>query len=144
MGGTLIPDSALESNATPTQSHPSHRLIIVPQQAQPSAHPDPPTGFVLVTEFFVERCLHKRRLFDPRAHPLGRPFAAFPLPSFERLVICTGGFAGVGTYRADGQNGPAKWTPNPARHVQSPMPAQGHYSPMMGQAHYSPVVGQAS
>jgi DNA replication regulator DPB11 len=101
MGGTLIEDAELEASAAPTPSHPGHRLIIVPQRSQPSTHPDPPPGFALVTEFYVERCLHKRHLFDPRAHALGRPFAVFPIAGFEKLVVCTGGFAGVDLNHAD-------------------------------------------
>ncbi|KAF9878033.1 BRCA1 C Terminus domain-containing protein [Colletotrichum karsti] len=76
-----------------------HKFLIVPQEAQPSTHFRIPPAHVdkvqVVTEFFVERCIHNKTLCDPNTHALGRPFPGFPIPGFQDLSICTAGFTGI-------------------------------------------------
>ncbi|TID02064.1 S-M checkpoint control protein rad4 [Colletotrichum higginsianum] len=78
---------------------PSRRFLIVPQESQPSTHFQLPPAHAdkiqIVTEFFVERCLHNKALCDPDTHALGRPFPLFPIPGFDNLSICTAGFSGI-------------------------------------------------
>ncbi|TEA14448.1 S-M checkpoint control protein rad4 [Colletotrichum sidae] len=77
----------------------TQRFLIIPQASQPSTHFQVPPPHVdkiqIVTEFFVERCLHNKTLCDPNDHILGRPFPLFPIPGFEHLAICTAGFTGI-------------------------------------------------
>ncbi|KAJ0163200.1 S-M checkpoint control protein rad4 [Colletotrichum tanaceti] len=81
------------------EAMPSSRFLIVPQESQPSTHfqlPPPHADKIqIVTEFFVERCLHNKALCDPDTHALGRPFPLFPIPDFDNLSICTAGFSGI-------------------------------------------------
>ncbi|KAK2034112.1 BRCA1 C terminus domain-containing protein [Colletotrichum zoysiae] len=81
------------------EASPSRRFLIVPQESQPSAHFQLPPAHAdkiqIVTEFFVERCLHNKTLCDPDSHVLGRPFPAFPIRGFEGFSICTAGFSGI-------------------------------------------------
>ncbi|WYZ39741.1 hypothetical protein EsH8_IV_000082 [Colletotrichum jinshuiense] len=75
------------------------RFLVVPQESQPSTHFQIPPIHVdkmqIVTEFFIERCLHNKTLCDPDSHILGRPFPMFPVREFEHLSICTAGFNGI-------------------------------------------------
>ncbi|KAK8091942.1 BRCA1 C Terminus domain-containing protein [Apiospora hydei] len=76
-------------------SHPEpadQRFLIVPQSSQPDTHPIIPEGVHIITEFYLERCIHNRRLFHPNEHILGRPFPLFPIDGFQELTICTAGF----------------------------------------------------
>lgn len=75
----------------------SHRFIIVSQASDPTSHPLVPEGVEVVTEFFIEKCIHRKSstLPDPRAHVIGRPFPVFPIQGFEQLSISTTGFVDV-------------------------------------------------
>ncbi|KAK3680986.1 BRCT domain-containing protein [Podospora appendiculata] len=79
----------------------SHRFLIVPQASAPETHPLIPDNVHIITEFYIERCLHKKYFFDPSSHTIGRPFPAFPISGFENLTICTAGFTGVDLNQAD-------------------------------------------
>ncbi|KAH7361494.1 BRCA1 C terminus domain-containing protein [Plectosphaerella cucumerina] len=74
-------------------------FVVVPQCSRPETHPEmPPPGRLpvrKVTEFFIERCLHAKTLFDPLDHVLGRPFPKWPLDGFQGLTMGTSGFAGI-------------------------------------------------
>lgn len=71
------------------------RFVIVPQNADQKSLPIPPDGVDLITECFIERCLHRKALLDPKDHVIGRPFPVFPIEGFEKLSICTAGFTDV-------------------------------------------------
>lgn len=75
----------------------TNRFLIVPQNSQPDAHPQiSHENLHVVTEFYVEKCLHNRRFFAPGDHhALGRPFPLFPIPGFGELTICTAAFTGI-------------------------------------------------
>lgn len=74
----------------------STRFLIVPQTSQPETHPTVPENVQIVTEFYVEKCLHNRQFYPPQeTHALGRPFPQFPIPGFEDLIICTAAFTGI-------------------------------------------------
>lgn len=86
------------ANSIADLTSPSHhepqeqRFLVVPQTSQPETHPHIPEGVHIVTEFFIERCIHGRRLIHPNDHVLGRPFPHFPIEGFESLTIHSTGF----------------------------------------------------
>jgi hypothetical protein len=70
----------------------------VPQETRPESLDFEDDGIEpvqVVTEFFIEKCMLHNRLFDPEHHVLGRPFTTFPIPGFEKFVVCSAGFAGL-------------------------------------------------
>ncbi|KAI6361086.1 hypothetical protein MCOR25_006550 [Pyricularia grisea] len=99
LGGHVC--SSLEELGLEKASHYSHRILIVPQESQPESHPMLPSGASIVTEFFIEKCLHKKHFFDPNHHVIGRPFPRFPIQGFESLRIATSGFTGVDLNQID-------------------------------------------
>ncbi|KAI0156734.1 hypothetical protein GGR52DRAFT_199294 [Hypoxylon sp. FL1284] len=83
----------LEDAASPNHNEPSdRRYLIVPQTSQPDSHPTLPEGMHIVTEFYIERCVHNKTLAQPNDHVLGQPFPQFPIDRFGELSICTAGF----------------------------------------------------
>ncbi|KOS21001.1 S-M checkpoint control protein rad4 [Escovopsis weberi] len=93
MGGSIAP-SLSHPSITPESKHP--QFLIVPQSSQPDTHPQIPHDKMdIMTEFYVENCLHYKRFFAPDEHILGRPFPLFPIPSFADLTICSAAFTGI-------------------------------------------------
>ncbi|KAH7307978.1 BRCT domain-containing protein [Stachybotrys elegans] len=95
LGGLLSPsidDAALR----PAPREPFHRFLIVPQNSQPDTHPQTThENLYIITEFYIEQCLHKKRFHHPNDHVLGRPFPRFPIPGFDSLRICKAVFTGI-------------------------------------------------
>ncbi|KAI1121960.1 hypothetical protein F5Y10DRAFT_255112 [Nemania abortiva] len=90
-GGQL--SSSLEDVASLHYSEPrNQRYLLVPQTSQPDSHPQLPDGVSIITEFFIERCIHNKTLFSPTDHVWGQPFPRFPIDGFQSLTICTAGF----------------------------------------------------
>ncbi|KAI1773601.1 hypothetical protein F4818DRAFT_421079 [Hypoxylon cercidicola] len=90
-GGQI--SESLEDVASPIHREPSdRRYLIVPQTSQPDSHPTLPEGMHIVTEFYIERCVHNKILSKPNDHVLGQPFPQFPIEGFGELAICTAGF----------------------------------------------------
>ncbi|KAI0480918.1 hypothetical protein GGR56DRAFT_296465 [Xylariaceae sp. FL0804] len=91
-GATTSP--SLEDAASPNHLEPlDRRYLVVPQISQPDTHPRLPEGVHIITEFFLERCIHNKTLFAPHDHVLGQPFPRFPIDGFQQLSIGTAGFA---------------------------------------------------
>ncbi|KAK4250618.1 hypothetical protein C7999DRAFT_11588 [Corynascus novoguineensis] len=99
LGGLIC--HSLEEVVSASGAQLAHRFVIVPQTAAPETHPHPPDNVYIITEFYIERCMHKKYFFDPSQHAIGRPFPLFPIPGFEGLVICTAGFTGVDLNQVD-------------------------------------------
>ncbi|KAI2638305.1 hypothetical protein GGS21DRAFT_466260 [Xylaria nigripes] len=90
-GGQL--SSSLEDSASSSHGELlNQRYLLVPQVSQPNSHPELPDGVQIITEFFIERCIHNKTLYSPKDHVLGRPFPRFPIEAFQSLTICTAGF----------------------------------------------------
>ncbi|KAI2778788.1 hypothetical protein F4815DRAFT_476631 [Daldinia loculata] len=87
-----ISESVEDAASTRHSEPPDRRYLIVPQTSQPDTHPQIPEGMHIVTEFYIERCVHNKILFKPREHVLGQPFPRFPIEDFRDLMICTSGF----------------------------------------------------
>lgn len=107
MGGSVA--SSVDQMATVAAAHPQLRQhIIVPQVEPPGAHPSVAADVLPVTEFFIEKCLHKKQYAlsleadgPPGPGVIGRPFPVFPIPGFDALSICTSGFTGVDLNQVD-------------------------------------------
>ncbi|KAL9598814.1 MAG: hypothetical protein Q9219_004233 [cf. Caloplaca sp. 3 TL-2023] len=65
---------------------PNDRIPVVPK----SLHQP-----VVVTDMWIERNLHRKQFVRPDANVTNMPFTRFPIPSFERLVVCSTRFEDV-------------------------------------------------
>ncbi|KAL1878581.1 hypothetical protein VTK73DRAFT_7759 [Phialemonium thermophilum] len=99
MGGFIC--HTLDEVTSSSGAQLAHRFIVVPQDSKPETHPSIPDNVQIITEFFVEKCLHKKQLFNPADHVIGQPFPVFPIEGFENLTICTAGFTGVDLNQVD-------------------------------------------
>lgn len=94
--GAIICSSLNEAALGRTPKPPRSRFLIVPQTSQPDTHPQETYDSLhVVTEYYIEKCLHNKQYFDPREHVLGRPFTFFPIPAFSDLIICSAAFTGI-------------------------------------------------
>jgi hypothetical protein len=94
--GATICKSLNEAALGKTPQPPRSRFLIVPQTSQPDTHPQQSyDNLYVVTEYYIEKCLHNKQYFDPTEHVLGRPFPFFPIPAFADLVICSAAFTGI-------------------------------------------------
>ncbi|KAG9502593.1 hypothetical protein J7337_005423 [Fusarium musae] len=94
--GATICSSLHEAALGRTPKPPRCRFLIVPQTSQPDTHPQETyDNLHVVTEYYIEKCLHNKQYFDPGEHVLGRPFTFFPIPAFSDLIICSAAFTGI-------------------------------------------------
>ncbi|OAT13047.1 BRCT domain-containing protein [Blastomyces gilchristii SLH14081] len=49
----------------------------------------------IVTDLWIEKCLHNNALVPPEAHITSTPFPKFPIPAFQGLRVCSTGFSGI-------------------------------------------------
>ncbi|RKF79785.1 S-M checkpoint control protein rad4 [Golovinomyces cichoracearum] len=51
----------------------------------------------IVTVWWIERCLHHKRFYEPREHVIGRPFPVFPIPDIvtKMMTLCSSSFTGI-------------------------------------------------
>ncbi|EEH15750.2 hypothetical protein PABG_05837 [Paracoccidioides brasiliensis Pb03] len=49
----------------------------------------------VVTDLWVEKCLHNNSLIPPESHITSTPFPRFPIPAFHGLRVCSTGFSGI-------------------------------------------------
>ncbi|KJR89247.1 DNA replication regulator DPB11 [Sporothrix schenckii 1099-18] len=113
MGGAIASSLAeMAAIASRRPDTPLFQHVIVPQEERPETHPAVANDVLLVTEFFIERCLHKKQYAlsggpsttlaqAPNPGTIGRPFAVFPIPGFATLSICSSGFTGVDLNQID-------------------------------------------
>lgn len=95
LGGSVA-SSLREASTCPTPAEHSHRFLVVPQTSHAESHPTMSFDNVeIVTEFYIETCLHNKQFFSPEEHILGRPFPVFPIQGFSELVICSAAFTGL-------------------------------------------------
>ena len=99
----LEPNGARVAQTTADLEDASHdpsfvaRYLLIPHTSSPPISPTPevPPGTFVVTEWWVERCIHYKRAFDPETDALSRPLADAVIPGFADLMVSTTGFAGV-------------------------------------------------
>lgn len=56
---------------------------------------DLPMRTRVVSEWWVEKCLHEKRLIDESQTPLSQPLQTATIPGFDRLTICPTSFSGI-------------------------------------------------
>ncbi|KAL9026162.1 MAG: hypothetical protein Q9196_005129, partial [Gyalolechia fulgens] len=79
-------------------SAPDNEFLLVPHNI--SNERIPPTAAsmhrpAVVTDMWIERNLHRKRYISPEANITNTPFPRFPIPGFDRLVVCSTGFEDV-------------------------------------------------
>ncbi|KAI4193315.1 MAG: hypothetical protein LQ350_008383 [Teloschistes chrysophthalmus] len=95
-GAELLPD--LSHFTLSSQALQTNEYLVVPHDMQYEKLPTIP-GTVhqphFVTNMWVERTLHRKQYIRPESHITNTPIRKFPIPGFERLIICSTGFKGI-------------------------------------------------
>lgn len=73
------------------------RCLLVPHaQAEQNIHiPQLSSAIVITTEWWVERCIHYKKVLDPEQDALSQPLWNLSILGFSKLTISTTGFSGV-------------------------------------------------
>ncbi|KAL8946348.1 MAG: hypothetical protein Q9222_007244, partial [Ikaeria aurantiellina] len=77
---------------------PDNEFLLVPYDSPPDQIPRIPGQVhqpLVVTDMWVERNLHRKQFIRPQENITNQPFRRFPIPGFERLVVCSTRFEGV-------------------------------------------------
>jgi len=72
--------------------------VIVPYTLSCSEFPALPQSerpIDIITEWWVERCLHQKQFIPPAEHVIGRPFPTFPIEGFRNMKISSTAFSGI-------------------------------------------------
>lgn len=69
--------------------------VLLVQHAVPTKLPAIPAGTILVTEWWIERCIHFKRCLDPQEDVLSQSHANNIVPAFANMTISTTGFDSV-------------------------------------------------
>ena len=93
-GATLL-QSVEEFDGDSLQSPLKANYLVIPHADCNTAPPDVPPGTSLVTEWWVERCIHTKQLLDPTFDVLSRSLSHVHISGFSQLTITTTGFQGV-------------------------------------------------
>ncbi|RDW94655.1 hypothetical protein BP5796_00418 [Coleophoma crateriformis] len=86
----LVKDASVGQMRRPYLMIPSN-LPVAQQPTMPQSQPP----IEVVTEWWLERCLHRKTFMDPQTHVIGRPFPAFPIAGFKSLILCSASFVGI-------------------------------------------------
>ncbi|KAG0129151.1 BRCT domain-containing protein [Tuber indicum] len=73
----------------------SSRLIIIVSHTISKPNCPEFSGAEVVTEWWLETCLHESRFAEPSEHFTNTPFEEFPLAGLERMDICLTRFTGI-------------------------------------------------
>lgn len=79
-------------------SPPDNELLLIPHDISIDQLPITTVSMhhpVLVTDMWIERCLHRKQYINPEVNLTNKPFRRFPIPGFDQLVICSTGFEDV-------------------------------------------------
>ena len=72
-----------------------NRYLIMPHGDTDLKQPEVPAGTLIVTEWWVERCIHTKQLLDPSTDVLSRSLSHVRIPGFSELTITSTGFESV-------------------------------------------------
>ncbi|KAF2216652.1 hypothetical protein CERZMDRAFT_33861 [Cercospora zeae-maydis SCOH1-5] len=92
--GATVVDTPEDLERAPESRHFRSQRLLVPH-AQPTELPIVPPGTTLVTEWWVERCLHFKQELDPEQDVLSQPMQGKQISEFANLVISSTGFNSV-------------------------------------------------
>lgn len=98
LGNHLIAhDGKVLQNESELSAPNSRKLtyMIVPSHLPPSKYPNLNSEVEIITDWWVERCLHLKTYLEPKEHVLGRPFPKFPIEGFNGLKISSAAFTGI-------------------------------------------------
>ncbi|KAH8599974.1 BRCT domain-containing protein [Bisporella sp. PMI_857] len=68
---------------------------IIPSSIVEHENEDVASNIEVVTEWWVERCLHNKTFLEPSSHVIGRPFPKFPIKEFNDMTISSAAFSGI-------------------------------------------------
>ncbi|KAI7194306.1 hypothetical protein KC363_g2209 [Hortaea werneckii] len=92
-GAAVVPAKDLDDASS--DPHYISRYLLVPRNQDGSLHlPEVPAGTEMVTEWWVERCIHYKRFLEPVEDPLSRPLWNAKIPAFAGVTVCSTGFSG--------------------------------------------------
>lgn len=92
--GATVVQSSLDLDTAMSKPFHQNNYILIPHTAAPKL-PTVPAGTLVVSQWWLERCLQQRIVYAPETDALSRPFPAGPIPGFEELIINTTGFSSV-------------------------------------------------
>ncbi|KAI9649188.1 protein kinase activating protein dpb11 [Ciborinia camelliae] len=69
--------------------------MIMPSHLPRSKYPSLNSEIEIITDWWVERCLHLKKYLEPKEHVLGRPFPKFPIEGFSDLKVSSAAFTGI-------------------------------------------------
>jgi len=95
--GASICESASGLEAASRQPFFQQRNLLIPHWFSGEALklPDVPANTIIVSEWWVERCIHFKTLLDPLENQLCQPIGNIKISGFSDLVISTTGLDGV-------------------------------------------------
>ena len=95
--GASVVESASELEEASRQPLFKDRYLVVPHARTDKATnlPELPASTIVTTEWWVERCIHYKRLLDPAEDFLSSPLGGIGHSGFSNLLISTTGFVGV-------------------------------------------------
>lgn len=93
--GATVVRSIRELEDAPSDPSFVSRLLLVPRLLEegPLDLPDVPPGTDMVTEWWLERCIHYKRFFEPAVDVLSRPF--WDVNVLAGVTVCSSGFSGL-------------------------------------------------
>ncbi|EER25147.1 BRCA1 C Terminus (BRCT) domain containing protein [Coccidioides posadasii C735 delta SOWgp] len=74
------------------------QYILVPYNLPQSDIPstaDSESEAHVVTDMWIEKCIHSNTFVPPEAHITSTPVPRFPIPAFQSLRVCSTGFTGI-------------------------------------------------
>ncbi|EMC98086.1 hypothetical protein BAUCODRAFT_412588 [Baudoinia panamericana UAMH 10762] len=92
--GASIVSSERELEAAVVDADCRGRYLLVPHtfEGTPPELPDIPQGTEMVTEWWVERCIHSKALLEPQYDMLSTPMWDAHIPELSDLTVCITGF----------------------------------------------------
>lgn len=94
-GGRVVKTTKELEDASSDVFFKERYLLIPHSQTSRSPLPDVPPGTIKATEWWVERCVHYKRMLDPANDPLSQPLTDSSILDFSGLLVSTTGFVGV-------------------------------------------------
>ncbi|KAL1955407.1 hypothetical protein VTO42DRAFT_8563 [Malbranchea cinnamomea] len=67
----------------------------LPRSQMPSIDEDTEPHPEIVTDMWIEKCLHSHSFVPPESHITSTPVPRFPIPAFQGMTICSTGFSGI-------------------------------------------------